>query len=158
MGATVKFDVIKDTKGKNLHKLIKQIDGLDKKIVKVGLPDSPHEDSGLTVAQLGAVHEYGAPGAGIPERPFLANSIKAKTGDLKRLNAVNITLILRGAKSVDNALGQMGAMAQGIVQQYIVDGDFAPLSPVTIARKGSSKPLIDTGQMRQSVSYVVEDK
>ncbi|MDN5158227.1 hypothetical protein LVK59_28730, partial [Escherichia coli] len=30
-----------------------------------------------------------------------------------------------------------------------------PLSPITIARKGFDKPLIDTGDMQKSVSYEV---
>ena len=50
--------------------------------------------------------------------------------------------------------GAMGAMAAGKVQQYIADVFIPPPnSPRTIARKGSSHPLIDTGQMRQSITW-----
>jgi hypothetical protein len=43
------------------------------------------------------------------------------------------------------------------VQAYMVNGKFAPLKAKTIKRKGSSKPLIDTGQLRQSITYRVVD-
>lgn len=155
--ATVSFSVVKDTGNKNLNKLAAELKKSGK-YVKVGLPDSPHRDSGLTLAQLGGIHEYGAPGAGIPERPFLAVAIRKELDDLMRLNIINLKLILHNGQTFEGALEQLGLMAQGKVQQYIVDGDFAPLQPATIARKGSSKPLIDTGQMRQSITFVVEGK
>ena len=41
------------------------------------------------------------------------------------------------------------------VQKEIVDGSFEPNAESTIKKKGSDKPLIDTGTMRQSVTYVV---
>jgi hypothetical protein len=158
MGYGISFKVTKDTEGRGLNALKDIIENVDKKIVKVGLPDSSHDDTNLTLAQIGAIHEYGAPSAGIPERPFLAASIRSNTSDLRRLNTVNVKLILHGRKTVEGALGQMGEMAKGMVQKYISEDNFVPLQPATIAAKGSSRPLVDTGQMRQSVSYVVEDK
>jgi hypothetical protein len=55
------------------------------------------------------------------------------------------------------SLQRLGIEAQGDVQMSIVSGGWAPNSPVTVKMKGSSRPLIDTGAMRQSVTYVVED-
>lgn len=155
--ANTYFNVVKDTKGEQLKALARQLKNTGK-YVKVGLPDSNHKGSHLTIAQIGMIHEYGAPGAGIPERPFLAVSIKKSEGDIIRLNRVNLKMILNNMTTFDKALEQLGLMAQGMIQAYIPVGDFVPLRPETIARKGSSGPLIDTGQMRQSVSYVVVDK
>lgn len=45
-----------------------------------------------------------------------------------------------------------------MIQKEIVNGDFVPNSPETIKRKGSDKPLIDTGRMRQSINYVIQEK
>ena len=33
-----------------------------------------------------------------------------------------------------------------------------PNSPRTIRRKGSDQPLVDTGEMRKAITYVVRDK
>ena len=35
-------------------------------------------------------------------------------------------------------------------------GEWLPNSPLTIAQKGSAMPLIDTGKLRQSITYEVE--
>ncbi|OCA57864.1 hypothetical protein AA93_07090 [Xylella fastidiosa subsp. pauca 11399] len=48
-------------------------------------------------------------------------------------------------------------MAAGDVKATIRHADLAPLTPQTIQRKGSSAPLIDTGQMLQSITYEVRD-
>lgn len=34
---------------------------------------------------------------------------------------------------------------------------WAPNSPVTIALKGSERPLVDTGELRKSITYVVKE-
>jgi len=37
-------------------------------------------------------------------------------------------------------------------------GNWQPNSPVTIAQKGSAMPLVDTGKLRQSITYEVEKR
>jgi hypothetical protein len=49
----------------------------------------------------------------------------------------------------------IGMRVVGDIQDRISDGIPPPNSPITIARKGSSKPLIDSGQLRQSISFEV---
>jgi len=44
-------------------------------------------------------------------------------------------------------------------KNYIKAGNnLAPNAPSTIAQKGSSKPLIDTGSMLNSITYAVRKK
>lgn len=43
-----------------------------------------------------------------------------------------------------------------LVQRFIHAGNFVPNAPATIERKGSSAPLLDTGQMWQSITHEVE--
>jgi len=52
----------------------------------------------------------------------------------------------------------VGAFLEGQIKQTITRGraEWPPLSPETIKRKGSSKPLIDTGKLRNSVTHKVE--
>ena len=47
---------------------------------------------------------------------------------------------------------------KGLIQRKIVDGTFEPNAPSTIRKKGSSRPLIDTGRMRQSVNFIIRRK
>ena len=65
--------------------------------------------------------------------------------------------ILRG-RSAEQILKELGVFQKDLMQNEIITGDFAPNAPSTIRRKGSSKPLIDTGRMRQSVDYVIKPK
>jgi hypothetical protein len=54
-------------------------------------------------------------------------------------------------------LGIMGEDIKGGLQESINNFTDPPLSPVTIARKGFSKPLIDTSHMLNSITYEVEE-
>ena len=42
------------------------------------------------------------------------------------------------------------------IKRKIVKGPFTPLKQATIRRKGSDKPLIDKGILRNSIRYVVK--
>ena len=52
------------------------------------------------------------------------------------------------------ALYRAGLELEGIIKSRIIDGrDMSPLHPFTIAMKGSSKPLIDEGDLLGSVGF-----
>lgn len=65
---------------------------------------------------------------------------------------------LTSGSSAENILKQVGVYGVKLVQEKIGNGSFVPNAPSTIRRKGSDKPLIDTGRMRQSVKYVIKGK
>jgi len=159
----ISLSIFSDTNGKGISALRKRLEK-SKRVVQVGFPSSKtHSPDGTSMAFIASVHEYGAPSAGIPERPFLKAGIEGGKEGQARLNKVNLVRILNGETDFDTALMQLGEMAKGNVQDYINQGDFAPILPATIAARkrrsvGSSKPLVDTGQMRQSVSYELGDK
>ena len=65
---------------------------------------------------------------------------------------------LSSAASAQETASIIGAAAVGIIQKEIVDGQWTPNAPSTIKKKGSDRPLIDTGHMRQSCHFVVKKK
>ena len=146
--------IIKDFDGKFLDKLKKALTGKRERIVNVGFPASAKEPDGTSTAFIAAVHEFGS--EHVPERSFMRTSLGANRNKRKALNEQNLKKILNGGMSVDAALGQLGLMASSDIKEQIKNGSFAPLKAATIKRKGSSKPLVDTGQMRQSVTYELE--
>lgn len=103
----------------------------------------------------------GASGGGwggpVPERPFLRNAMRDNRAKYKSGMETAAKAILRGQYDMRAALAKLGIMAQGDIQSEITALSSPPNSPVTIARKGSSNPLIDTGQMRQSVTWAIDD-
>lgn len=155
--ASVSVKVLKDIDPKALDRLRQRLVG-DNRVVNVGVPEGKREEDGTPVAMIAAVHEFGSPSQGIPERPFLRVAVQRNRQKYVRLNRINLVKMLRGQAAVEQALGQLGEMAKGDVQTEIRSGDFAPLKPATIKRKGSSRPLIDTGQMVQSIAWELGDK
>lgn len=155
--ASVSVKVLKDIDPKALDRLRQRLVG-DNRVVNVGVPDGKREEDGTPVAMIAAVHEFGSPSQSIPERPFLRVAIQSNRQKYVRLNRINLVKMLRGQATVDQALGQLGEMAKGDVQTEIRSGVFTPLKEATKKRKGSSRPLIDTGQMVQSIAWELGDK
>lgn len=162
-------------------------------VVTVGI----HEDAGnvesndLTMAGLGAVHEFGAEinhpggtnygyaskaaadrnevrflkdGAGyavlgvtqphkinIPARPWLSPGVDASNLEYVKLIEDGVA----NGDTMDQTLNRVGVVAVASVQRYMTELRTPPNAPSTIKRKGSSNPLIDSGAMRQSVTYKI---
>lgn len=124
--------------------------------VQVGFQaDSGSYENGATLAEVAAYNELGT--SSTPARPFMRKSFENHEKELQNAcDQVNKTLAKGG--TTQQALDELGAFVKGLVQEEIVSGDFAPNADSTIAKKGSDKPLIDTGFMRQSVNYQVKQR
>ena len=61
--------------------------------------------------------------------------------------------------SAEKEMNKAGMIGRDACKKYITDGThLAPNAPATIARKGSSTPLIDTGALLNSITYEVRKK
>ena len=58
----------------------------------------------------------------------------------------------------ENACNQMGFQIVNDFKNQITSGSFVPNSEYTIKKKGSSRPLIDTAKMRNSITFILERK
>lgn len=105
---------------------------------------------GMSVASIAVVHEFGAPIANIPSRPVMTQTTKKYSGVMGPLKARLLREVYAGRLTTTQALAQMGLYWEGKVKGMFREGDFQELSPATIAAKGSSRPLIDTAQLRNS--------
>jgi len=114
--------------------------------------DDPYED-GTDLVSVAAYNEFGS--SSTPARPFMKQSFDNNEDKLKAQGAKANRDLANGA-SAESILKEMGVVVKGIVQQEIVEGDFAPNAPSTVRSKGSGQPLIDTGHMRQSVNFVIK--
>lgn len=132
------------------------------RVVRVGVladaPKDPHEGekpSGMTLLEVAAVHEFGAPAAGIPQRSFIRATIDLHREDIAQLQIVLARRVIAGELTADQALDQLGAKVAAMCQNRIAEGISPALHPDTIAKKGSSTPLVDTGQLRSSIAWKV---
>lgn len=134
--------------------LIEKLKASSQKAVYVGFPaefDKKVEGSdNFNLASLAAVLEFG--NERIPSRPFLRQTLAENQNKYIDLF---VNLIGKGI-SVEQVYEQVALIAQGDVQLNIAKGDWVANAKSTIKRKGSSKPLIDTGKMRQSVRGIVK--
>ncbi|MGM8939554.1 hypothetical protein ACS8E2_12760 [Psychrobacter glaciei] len=109
--------------------------------------------SSISIKDLAAIHELGL---GVPKRPFVAPALNKNRANYIKYVGRQITPIIRRRQSMNATWQTVGVMAVADIQKYMVTAKFTPLAPSTIKRKGSSKPLIDTGQMRQAITYRVK--
>jgi len=120
------------------------------KTVLVGIhEDAPQVEGGdITMAQLGAVLHFG--NQNIPARPWLDVGVQSGSADY-------LSVIENNSDDLDRALNMIGSIAVGKAQQYMTELQDPPNAPSTAKKKGSSNPLIDTGALRQSVTYSIID-
>lgn len=126
---------------------------LDRRVtLRVGFLENARYPDGTPVAMIAAIHNYGAPRAGIPPRPFFSDMIRDHQGEWPEA----IAGLLRTMDPAD-ALDVAGQAIAGQLRQSIIDTNEPPLAPSTIERKGFAKPLIDTSHMINSIDHEVVD-
>lgn len=126
--------------------------------VEVGVfGDARREGEAATNAEIALVHEYGSPSRGIPERSFLRASIDLHRADYRAfLAAAARKLLDKGSSDMQQVFELLGLKAAADVKNLMrLPGYFVPNTPETMRRKGSSQPLIDTGQLISSVGFRV---
>ncbi len=138
-----------DTSG--WQRLLSIVKGIEGKVVRVGVHDGEISDIAL-------IHEFGAPSAGIPERSFLRQTFQNKRDQINALRKNLLARVLTNQMTEHQALGLLGAFVAGAIKTTITsDGEFAPLAASTIRAKGSSRPLVDKGQLISSIAWQVVD-
>ncbi len=144
--------------GKELNKLLGTAlkGGVDS--IEVGFYDSAKYPDGTPVTTVAAAQEFGV-GDGadvdyIPERPFFRLASRSVRPNLTKILKAGIDV---KKMTVEPFVAEkLGLEFQGEIQKSIKDLRDPPNAEATINRKGSSNPLIDTGFMRQSVTYKVQ--
>lgn len=142
----------------NAERLEASIRELDRKVVKVGYFETARYPDGTPVAGVAVVQEFGSVSQGIPLRPTFGPAINGSKQMQRDAIAAAVRRSVSGSQTVSTGLEQLGGAMVGEIQEAIADLTSPPLSPITIARKGNDKPLVDTGLMLQSVTYTVENK
>lgn len=149
--------MIRDT-DHGFKKFKQSLVGVGRGSVTVGIhaaEASQGREDGLTMLEVAIWQEFG--NSKIPQRSFLRewfdeNEDKAETW----WTALN-KQVLHGQMNQKRALELFGLRVVGEIQQRIANSIPPPNAPTTIARKGSDVPLIDTGQLRSSITHAVHE-
>lgn len=120
---------------------------------RVYTPKGGEQGEPITMAELGEIHEFGL---GVPQRSFIAGWFDENESRLRAQTMGMAKKYAQGTlESLEQGYEQLGNLYVGEIQRRIAEGIDPPLAPSTIQRKGSSTPLIDTGQLRSSITYQV---
>lgn len=167
----------------NVAQVAGAIETLAKTKVMVGIPAKKGLRSGgpISNAALGYIHEFGAPEANIPPRPFLLPTVKAKQKGLivPALNKAGKAALTGDLGGIERILSILGQEVSDAVRTRIVDFIPPPLKPGTLigrarrlasyqnaskkrrktlrekALQADATPLIDTGQLLKSITWVL---
>ena len=92
----------------------------------------------------------------IPERAFLRNGYdESKDEVLKKADAL-IGDVIGGTMSADQMCELVGLLLSSKIKDYAQELNSPPNHPYTVGQKGSSNPLVDSGDMISSITYKVE--
>jgi hypothetical protein len=141
--------------------ILKNITALSKKAIKAGIVKGTDGE----VLQYAAWNEYGVMGPPvsqygdgkwfIPPRSFIRGWADNKAENINRTLEKIFKRVSSGKWDADDAIQRLGEFAQDGIKSYIKTGTFPPNADSTRKRKKSSRPLINTGTMRNSVRYEV---
>lgn len=142
---------VKDT-DLGLKRFIAEMQSAKSVEVVVGILEDTMND-GQSVAEYAAYNEFGTDK--IPERSFMRSSFDENIGNINRDMQHVIGQVQQGQITVRSALANVGMKHVDRVQKKIGSNIQPANSPVTIAKKKSSRTLIDTGVMLDMTNYLV---
>lgn len=160
----------------DLQTILNGISFLESHSVLVGVAgDNAGRSGPLNNVELAFLHSNGSPLMRIPARPFLEPALENGETQQKIEGCMKRAIIEALEGNTGGARAEMekaGLYGQKAAQEMIGSGALAPNAPITInggwmrnrvsgkpvyiKGKGSSAPLIDTGSLRQAITYVVE--
>lgn len=168
----------------NMAELLAVFERLQESYILIGIlgdgqgKEKHSREGDITLLELAAVHEFGVDiyvtpemrgylhSTGlhlradterihIPERSYIRGSYDAgKHRVIKKLEGLLVRTINLEIP-VDTLFKAVGEIAVSTIQEYLTDLDSPPLHDYTVAMKGSSNPLIDSGRLRQGIEYKV---
>ena len=119
---------------------------------------------GVTNAEIGFIQEFGSMKKKIPARSFLWMPLSLYLVDyLKKKKGFGEKEVKKATKD-GTLLGlakKIGIVAEEVIQEAFRTrgfGNWKANKPSTIKRKGSDSPLIDTGELRRSITSEAKKK
>lgn len=122
-------------------------------VTKSQVKGKRRKEANKSMPQIAAENEFGTKNT--PARPFMSTSFDENRDMINQAILGEYDKIIEGTSTIRKSLNALGLFGVDLVQAKIRAIHQPPNSPRTIAAKKSSKPLIDFGQMIQSVRHKV---
>ena len=111
------------------------------------------KEGGKSLVAIALANELGT--GNIPARPFISSTSDERRSDWWRRFDMGNEKALLGGANPNLGFEWVGQLATRDIKRKIDSIKSPANSARTIETKGSSNPLIDTGQMRQSITHLV---
>jgi hypothetical protein len=149
-----------------IERAIKRLGRLEARVGVMGKSGAASGDPRFGMAELAYVHEFGSQKAGVPQRSFIRSAFDDQGAALVKLASQVAKAVVEERISPEDGVALIGEWGVARVRENMVRGIAPPLAPSTLAKRkriqpgkaGSDKPLIDTGRLRQAVTYEVGEK
>lgn len=177
MGADIEFKSVDLGKAK----IASQLKRAKQYVALVGIPGnaprpynptkSVASEVSLTLAEIALILEKGSPVNHLKPRPFMHKTRLRAEGEFLQLSKKFWQKILRNAADAVQCVKRLGIAYEGEMKRTFTTETFEPNAPITIhggwmrnhvsgkafkvEGKKSSRPLIDTGRLRQSITTKV---
>jgi len=146
----VKYVMDKDL---GMRKIMAEFKNAHKAELVVGVLEGSKNAEGFNIAEYAAVNEFGTDK--IPSRPFMRTAFdENKQGYIRYMEKIVKQM---GQLAFARMVTTLGLKAEKDIQKTITGRDFLPkLADSTIkAKKNSTKTLVDTGAMVNSIKHLI---
>lgn len=147
-----------------MRELKKRLEQISRKRVVAGFPkgklNNPHyepegDKPGPSIIDVAIWNNFGI---GVPRRDFMTPASKAWQQYFEQMLEMSRSEIINGSVDIDSFLNLMGQAGAEFISDAIVKLKRPPNSPVTIARKKSSNPLVDSGDLSKAPVHEIRIK
>ncbi len=132
-----------------------QMGKIDGAFVDVGYFEESVYSDGTQIAEVAAANTFGTDDGRIPERPFMQNTLDNNERKYLKIVRDSRDEVFLGRSDVRKGMVKLGEEIRDDMVKEITDLREPPNADITEERKGSTNPLIDTGQMRDNVKFKV---
>jgi hypothetical protein len=158
MMAMARMKLTRKTKGKGLSEALTMGEGATtlKVGILMGTGVHPESKTGATIAEIAFWNEFGTHEEtieAIPARPFLRTGIRDARDTITKIISLGFKQMALGNMTADTLNKLIGEAAVAAIQNKITSLSSPPNASSTIRAKGSSNPLIDTGAMKQHITW-----
>lgn len=153
---------ITESKPKIYDLYMKNLKKATEKGVVAGFPkgklNTPHYESdqpgepGPSIIDVAIWNNFGI---GVPRRDFMTPASKKWQKYFNESLGKLRKELEKDESRIEKFLTLMGQKGADLISQEIIALRIPPNSPITIARKGSSNPLVDTGDMQRAATYQI---
>lgn len=148
-----------------IERAVARLGRLEARVGVMAKAGASSQDSSFGMAELAYVHEFGSPKAGVPQRSFLRSTFEEQGPALEKLSARAAKAVVEGRVAPEAAVALLGEWGVARVRENMTRGINPPLAPATLEKRkriqagkvGRDTPLINTGRLRQAVTYDVRE-